>query len=141
MTSQFIFESGLRFVTGCKRYECDDALTSQLIRPSYDSGFGDRWVTYQRTLDLHGSDAMAGNIHHVVDASHDPEVSVFIAPRAVTSKIHAWDLAPVLFLVALWIAVNRSEHRWPGGLDDKKPSLISPNRLPLPIDDIGDDSR
>src|SRR5262249_50192068 len=141
MTFQFIFESRLRFVACCKCYECHNALASQLIRPAYDSGFGHRGVTYKRALDLHGSDAMAGNIDHIVDSSHDPEIAVFIPARAVAGKVHARDFAPVLLLVALRIAVNRSEHRWPGTLDDKKASLIGPDRLSLPIDHIGHDSR
>src|SRR5215468_2254148 len=141
MTFQLVFESRLRLVAGRKRHECHDALTAQLIRPADYRGLGDRWMTYQRALDLHGSDPMTGDIDHAVDTSHDPEITIFIPPCAVTGEVHAWDLAPVLLLVALGIAVNRSEHRWPGPLYDKKSSLVGADGIPVTIDNIGHDSR
>ena len=39
-------------------------------------GLGDRGVGDQRAFDLHRAQAVAGDVEHVVDAAHDPEVAV-----------------------------------------------------------------
>ena len=44
-----------------------------------DGRLGDRRVDDQRRLDLGGRDAVAGDVHHVVDAAEQPEVAVLVA--------------------------------------------------------------
>ena len=50
----------------------------------------------QRGFHFHGAEPVAGDVQHVVDAAHDPEVAVFIFARAVAGEVHAGDLRPVL---------------------------------------------
>ena len=56
---------------------------------------------------------MSGDVENVVDAANDPEISIFIAPGAVAGQILPFVFAPILFFVALPVAVNRAQHRWP----------------------------
>src|SRR5262249_13076756 len=104
-------------------------------------GFGDGRVADKRTLHFHRSDTMARNIDHIVDAAHDPEITVFIAPGAIAREIHSGNLTPVLFLVSFGISINRPQHRRPGTLDNEKAALISSNWISMTIDDIDNDTR
>ena len=72
---------------------------------------------------------MAGDVEHVVDAAHDPVVAVLVAPGAVAGEVDARDVAPVLGLVAVVVAVEGAEHRRPGLLDDQEPALVGSHRL------------
>ena len=127
-------------MAACQRHERHDTLALQIIGTSDDGGFRNRGVADQRALHFHGSDAMTGDIDHVVDASHDPEVAVFIATCAVAGEVHAFDIAPVLLLEAFRIAVDRSHHRRPRTFQDQEPAFVDADRLSASIDDIGDDS-
>ena len=48
---------------------------------------GDRGMVDQRRFDLGGGDAMAGDVHDVVDAAHEPEVAVLVDARAVAGEV------------------------------------------------------
>src|SRR5262249_51775480 len=121
---EFVFQQRLRFMSGGECHERHNALPLHLIRAANHRRLGHGWMTHERALDFHGSNAMSGYVHDVIDAAHDPQVTVFIPTGAVTGKVHAFDLAPVLLVVPLGIAVNRSQHRWPWLFDDEKASLI-----------------
>ena len=47
--------------------------------PADDRRLGHRRVLDERALDLHRADAVARDVHHVVDAADDPEVAVLVA--------------------------------------------------------------
>src|SRR6059036_4159667 len=98
-------------------------------------------MTDERTLNLHGSDAMTGNVDHVIDPSHDPQVAVLIAPGSITGEINAWNFTPVLFPVSLGITVDRAQHGWPGTFDHQKSTLIGTDGFALPVDDINHHTR
>src|SRR5581483_6013223 len=77
---------------------------------------------------------MAGDVEHVVDAADDPEISLLIAPRAVAREIISRILAPVLFFVALLVAVNRAQHRRPRFSNDYLPADIRADFFSAKID-------
>jgi hypothetical protein len=61
------------------RHEDDHRLALELVGAAHGGGLGDRdGVRDQRALDLGGADAVAGDVQHVVDAAHDPEVAVLV---------------------------------------------------------------
>ena len=75
-------------------------------------------MTHQRALDLRSAKTMPGNVEDIIDAADDPKITVFIASRAVAGEIVAFVFAPVLFLIALLVAVNRAQHRRPRTSDN-----------------------
>jgi hypothetical protein len=54
-----------------------------------DRGLGDGGVIDERALDLHRADAVAGDVHHVVDAAEQPEVAVVVELGAVAGEVDA----------------------------------------------------
>src|SRR5262245_12369523 len=83
---------------------------------------------------------MAGDVDHVINTSHDPEIAVLITTRSVPCEVHSGNLAPVLFLIALGVAVDRSQHRRPRSLQNEKTSLIRSDGISLTVNDVSDDS-
>ena len=67
---------------------------------------------------------MSGDIEHVVSAANDPKISIAIAACAVSGEIPPFEFAPVLFLIAFLVAVDRAQHRWPWLSDDQFPAYI-----------------
>src|SRR5687768_9673707 len=78
--------------------KADHSLTLQFIRPAHDSGFRHRRMRDQRTLDFAGAEPVPGDVEHVVDPAHNPEVAVLVPPGAVTREIASLHLAPVRLL-------------------------------------------
>ena len=52
-----------------------------------DGRLGDVRVVDERRLDLHRRDAVAGDVHDVVDAPEQPEVAVGVDPGAVAGEV------------------------------------------------------
>src|SRR6266851_6210687 len=71
----------------------------------------------ERALDLDRRDAVARNVHHVVDASEQPEVPVLVDESAVAYEVRVLPAAPVGLLVPLGVAVDSAQHRRPGLAD------------------------
>src|SRR5260221_12481654 len=94
----------------------------------------------QGALHLHGAEAVTADVEHVVDAAHDPEVSVFIFAGAVSGEIHAGNLGPVILHVAVGIAVNRAQHSGPRALDDEESAGAFWDGLAFPGHDLWDDA-
>src|SRR2546426_11111956 len=71
--------------------------------------FNDTATTEIYTLSLH--DALPiSDLQHIIDAPHDPEITVRIAMRAVARHVQAVvELLPVPGHVALVVAPDRSE--------------------------------
>src|SRR5437588_5052218 len=84
---------------------------------------------------------MAGDIDHVVDASHDPEVAILIFSRTIAREIKAGNLRPVLLLITRIVAVDRAQHRWPRARDDQISALVWADRLSVASHHIDFDSR
>ena len=75
-------------------------------------------VADERALDLHRADAVARDVHHVVDATHDPEVARPCrggrrrrGSRARPSVLH---LRPVGLLKRWLVAPDAAQHAGPG---------------------------
>src|SRR5947209_3029970 len=77
-------------------HEAGDRLSFNFVRPPNNGCLGHLGMMYQRALDLHGAQSMAGHIQDVVDSSHDPKVTVIVTPRSVCGEIGVRDVAPVL---------------------------------------------
>jgi hypothetical protein len=79
----------------------------------------------QRRLDLHRAEAVAGDVEHVVDAAHDPEVAVQVAVGAVAGQVVlAAEVGRIVGLLeALRVAPDGADHRRPGLLDDQEAAL------------------
>ena len=99
--------------------EREDRLAGDRVVPADDGRLGDRRVVDQRDLDLDRREAVAGDVHHVVDAAEQPEVAVLVALRAVAREVHPREAAPVRLLVALRVAVDAAQHRRPRPLQDE----------------------
>ena len=78
-----------------------------------DGRLGHRRVVDQRRLDLGGRDAVARDVHDVVDPAEQPEVAVVVELGAVAGEVPALEPAPVRLLVALRVAVDAAQHRRP----------------------------
>src|SRR2546423_15284787 len=74
---------------------------------------------------------MSGDINHIVDAAHDPEVSILIASRAVAGEIHAFDLRPILLSITLVVAIDCAQHPGPWTGDDEIPAFVWSDRLAI----------
>ena len=73
--------------------ERGDRLTFDFVGTADHGGFGDASVRDQRALHFHGAEAVAADVEHIVDAAHDPEISVLIFAGAVAGEIHARESA------------------------------------------------
>ena len=78
---------------------------------AHHGGLGDRRVVDQRRLDLGGGDAMAGDVHHVVDPSEEPQVAVLVDLGPVAGEVAALVGTPVRLDVALRVTPDATEHR------------------------------
>ena len=64
-----------------------ESLSFDLVGDGADRGLGHLVMTHEGAFDLGGTDAVAGDIDHVVDAAHEPEVTVFVLATTVAGKI------------------------------------------------------
>src|SRR5258707_15439753 len=100
MLAQLFFQFIIGNASTFEGYEGDDRRAFQIIRLGDDRCFGDSLVRNQRAFDFRRTQTVSGDIDHVVDATHDPEVTVLILASAVAGKIYAIDLRPVLLSIA-----------------------------------------
>ena len=96
-------------------HERDDALAGGRVGGADDRGLGDRRVRDERRLDLGGRDAVAGDVHDVVDPAEQPQVAVVVLLRAVAGEVVALlgEPRPVGLAVALVVAPDAAQHRRP----------------------------
>ena len=95
----------------------------------------------QSALDLDRRDAMAGDVHDVVDAAEKPEVAVLVDARPVADEVRVLPAAPVRLLVTLGIAEYPSQHRGPGLADDEIATASGRHRVALVVEDGRVDGR
>ena len=69
--------------------ERDDGLAGRRVGGADHRRLGDRRVRDQRRLDLGGRDAVAGDVHDVVDPAEQPQVAVVVLLRAVAGEVAA----------------------------------------------------
>jgi hypothetical protein len=58
----------------------------------------------QRAFDFDRAEPVTGHVQHVVDAAHDPVISVGVLPGVVAGQIDVRHLAPILLAIALVVA-------------------------------------
>src|SRR5689334_6192236 len=110
---------------------------AQIVWPVDDRRLADLVVADERALDLHGREAVAADVDHVVHAPEDPEVALLVAPRAVAGEVHRLELAPVAVDVALRVAPDAAQHRRPGLAQHEVAALVRPELLAVLVHDRG----
>ena len=104
--------------------ECIDRLTFDLVIDTDHGSFRNARITHQGRFHLSRPDTVTGNFQHVIEASHDPEIAVFIFPSAITAQVHIFEFPVVRFLIPLRISPHIAEHSGPGFADDDIPAFI-----------------
>src|SRR5215470_9715945 len=118
--------------------ECCDRLPLDVVHLTDDCGLGDRLVIDQGRFHFHRGDAMAGDVHDVVDAAEQPEVAVLVALRAVPGKVDVVVLRPVLLHEAVRIAPDTAQHPRPRLAQHQVARLRG---FPLLVEHLGVDTR
>src|SRR5205085_8170661 len=121
-------------------HEAAYRLTGYLVRLADHGGFGDGRMPNQGGLDFHGAEAMAADVHHVVDAAEHPVITMGVAAGGIAGEICAWNARPILFLVAIRIAPYAANHPGPRAPQDQESFLIGTDLEAFEIDDIGNDA-
>src|SRR6476620_8680314 len=70
-------------------------------------------MRYQCRLDLGRRDAMAADVHDVVDTTHQPEIPFVVELAAVAGEVATLEPAPVRVEVSLRIPPNAAQHARP----------------------------
>src|SRR6266498_4459923 len=94
----------------------------------------------ERALDLDRRDAVTGNVHNVVDAAEQPEVALFVDPRAVTGEVDVAEARPVRLLVAGVVLVDPAQLRRPRTLEHEVAAAARSDLLALLVVDGGLDA-
>ena len=136
MLTQFVADSMVRFHTALECDERHERLTFQLVRPTHHRGFGHFLIAHQRALDFRRADAMPSHVQHVVDAAHDPVVTVLVLPAAVAGEVTPLHFAPVNFLVPPRITPDAAQHARPGLPYDELSAGVARDRLAFVIHDF-----
>ena len=91
-----------------------DALALHRMRVPYDGCFCDLRVRDERAFNFGRADAVARHVHHVVDATRDPEVAILVSIGAIAREVVAGG-GEVHVFVSLRVAVHAQHHArpWP----------------------------
>src|SRR2546429_3112663 len=140
MLTQFVADGMVRFDTALERDERHERLTFQFVGPTHHRGFGHFPIAHQRALDFRRADAMPGHVQHIVDAAHDPVVTVLVLAAAAAGEITLLHFAPVNFLVTLRITPDAAQHARPRFPYDELSAGVARDRLALVIHDFRHDA-
>src|SRR5688500_15283370 len=124
MSAEFLVQRLRRTMRAFQCYKSHYSGSFQLIGPSNNRRFSHRRVRNQGTFDFRRSESVSANVNYIVDTPHDPEISVRVAPRAVSGKVNSVNLRPILLFVPLVIAPDCPQHRWPWTLDHEVAALV-----------------
>src|SRR5262249_5443909 len=82
------------------------------------------------------------DLQHIIDAPHDPEVSILVAVGAVARDVVAVvELLPVAGDVTVVVAPDGAQHRRPGLVDHEVAARVGTSHGPaIIVDDIGVDT-
>src|SRR5690606_23464813 len=102
-------------VAGAQDRERHDALSGGGVARADHGGLGDGGVGDECGFDLGGGDAVAGDVHDVVDSAEDPQGVVGVDAGAVAGEVPALFAVavPVGFAVAVHVAPDAAQHRRP----------------------------
>ena len=101
-----------------------NGLTFDRVRHTDHGRFVDMGVRDQSRFDLRGTQAMAGDIDHVVEPPHDPVIAVLVTAGPVASIVAAGKFFEIGAMETLRIAVYTSEHARPWSPDDQMAAFI-----------------
>src|SRR5688500_14580656 len=79
---------------------------------------------------------MPGDVEHVVDASDDPKIAIFVLARAIAGEVTAFDFAPVNFFESLRITPDAAQHAGPWFSDDELATGVARNCFAFLVDDF-----
>src|ERR1700722_4968718 len=94
----------------------------------------------ERAFNLRRREAMAADVHYVVDPAHEPVVPLGVTPRAVARKIEMRKLLPVGLHVALVVTPDTPQHSGPGARQYGVPAAAERYRLAAFVDDVRRDA-
>src|SRR5215471_4487311 len=117
-----------------------DIFSFDFIGASDDCGFRHRRMADERALNIGGTNAMSGDIQHIVCASDDGEVSILIADGHIAGGVGVRNLAPIES-VADGIAIDCAEHVREGTSQHKQSSFIWRQLIPLRVYNLSDYAR
>src|SRR5580704_17647951 len=123
-----------------ERDEGRDGLTFEVVGTANNRSFGDRFVGDESGFDFHRAEAMTADVEYIVDAAHDPEISILVSAGTVAGEVHARNLRPVVFHIAIGIAVDGTQRAGPWALDDEKPTGAERYGLAVHGNDVSDDA-
>ena len=83
--------------------------------------FGDFRMRHQRRFNFGGTQTVAGNVQHVIDAAGDPVVAIFVTARAVAAEVHIFKGGEVGLFEAFVVAKQRARLARPGIGDRQVP--------------------
>ena len=89
-----------------------------------DSGFGYGFVADEGALHFGGADAVAGDVDHVVDAAHEPEVTVAVHAAGIAGKVHVVVHGEVDVDEAVVVAPGGAHHAGPRAADAELATLV-----------------
>ena len=117
-----------------KRAERRDRRALDLMRHPHHRRLHHRLVAHQGALDLHRSQAVAGDVDHIINPPHDPEITTLIPTRAVAGEIHPLHATEIRLDEPLAVAENSPQHRGPGLADDEQAARIDGHLLAILVD-------
>jgi hypothetical protein len=94
----------------------DDRLAGPRIGTPANGCLRDLLVIDDRALDFDRRDAVARDVHDVVDPAEEPEVAVLVDARPVAGEVDVVVPRPVRLAVALVVLVDPAQHRRPWSL-------------------------
>src|SRR5215204_7015242 len=113
----------------------------EAVRPTRDSGLGDRRVPQEGCFDLDGADPVSGDLDDLVGPPAEPVVAILVDGGGVAGKVSAGDAPPVVARVALGVAPDHRRQAWEGTRQHDGPLLARFASIPLRIADLGEDPR
>ena len=129
LLAQFFAQAAVGRDAAFDGHESDEGLAFEFVGPAHHRSFGHLRMAHQGALHFGGADAMAGDVEHVVNTAHDPEVAVFVLPAAVPGEVAVLDLTPVDFLVALGVTPDAAQHARPGLAQDQLAAGVARDRF------------
>src|SRR5215213_10802171 len=118
----------------------NDGLALVLVVAPDDGGLGHALVGDERALDLHRTDAVSGDVHHVVYPARDGVVTVLVALGAVLYEVLVSQPLPVGLAEALRVLVDRAQHARPRLGDDQIALAGALDRVVLLVVDVHPDA-
>src|SRR5579862_6153751 len=132
-----LLRSGLR---AFERNEGVNSLAGHLVELPTDGGFGDGRMVDERALYLGGRNPMAADVHHVVDAAHEPIVAFGVAMSAVAGKITMRKLRPIGLYVTLVVTPDAAQHAGPRTRQHHVAAAAQRHRVAVVADDVRADA-